>query len=103
MLFHGPDIELVGWGDEWYADYETPDGYSVIYDDSLGLFAYAKVVDGRFQSTGVAASEPPPPGIELHARESPEVRQQRVAAAEDQRLKGHAGDPPDTPGKEKDR
>jgi hypothetical protein len=39
----GPDVELVVDGNEWYANYETPAGYSVIYDDERGLFCYARV------------------------------------------------------------
>lgn len=87
---NGPDVELIGWGDEWYADYETPAGYSVIYDDGRGLFCYATLDAGRFESTGIPASEAPPPGLEPHARESAEVRQQKVSAMEARRGPGGA-------------
>jgi hypothetical protein len=75
---NGPDIELAVFGDEWYAYYETTDGYTVVYDEQRGLFCYASVVDGGFVSTGVPASAAPPPGIAPHARESAAVRQARV-------------------------
>jgi hypothetical protein len=79
---NGPDVELVVEGDEWYANYETPSGYSVIYDDDLGLFAYARVRAGCFESTQVPATQPPPPGIEPHARESDEIRVAKVGDLE---------------------
>jgi len=75
----GPDIELVVDGDEWYASYETPTGYSVIYDEDLGLFCYARVRAGRFESTRVPATDPPPADVEPHARESDEVRVAKAA------------------------
>jgi hypothetical protein len=75
----GPDIELVVHGDEYYARYETRDGYAVVYDGDRGLFCYARVVDGRYESTGVPAASAPPPGIERHSKESDAVRRAKVA------------------------
>jgi hypothetical protein len=75
---NGPDIELVVFGDEWYGWYETPTGHPVVYDAEKGLFCYAVVDEGRFVSTGVSASEAPPPGVEPHARESPAVRRAKI-------------------------
>ena len=46
-------MELVVTGTELYATYETPDGYPAVYDDRAGLFCFARVVDGQFDSTGV--------------------------------------------------
>ena len=43
---NGPDVELVVYGTELYARYETLDGYSVVYDETLGLFCYARIVAG---------------------------------------------------------
>jgi hypothetical protein len=76
----GTEVELVVFGNEDYARYETPDGYSVVYDDAQGAFFYAHLVDGRLVSLGVRASEPPPPGAAAHVRESPEVRRERAEA-----------------------
>jgi hypothetical protein len=76
---NGPDVELLAWGDEFYATYETPSGYPAVYDKELGLFCYARVVEGRFESTKVPVSEPPPAGVELHARESDAVRMAKAA------------------------
>jgi hypothetical protein len=74
---NGPDVEMIVSGTNLYADYETPEGFSAIYDEALGLFCFAKVVEGRFHSTGVPVTAPPPSGLERHAVESDEVRSQR--------------------------
>ena len=74
----GPEIELVVFGDEWYGWYETPAGYPVIYDEQKGLFCHAIVVRGRFQSTGVPATEAAPAGAQPHARESRAVRRAKI-------------------------
>ena len=71
----GPDIRLVVYGDEFYARYETEDGYSVIYDQNIGLFAYALLNEGRFVSSGISPDQKPPEGILPHLEESSEVRQ----------------------------
>ncbi len=76
---NGPEIELVVYGDEQYARYETPAGFCVIYDDQLGLFTYARLEDGAFVSTGVAATDAPPPDATLHGEEDPAVRRARSA------------------------
>lgn len=77
---NGPDVDLIVTGTELYATYETPDGFSAVYDDSLGLFCYARLVDGRFESTGIPVTAAPPPGVERHARESDKVRKKKIAA-----------------------
>jgi hypothetical protein len=77
---NGPEVDVLVYGDEHYARYEKPDGYSVIYDPSVGLFCYAVLRDGRFESSGVPMTENPPPGALKHAEEAPEVRQAKVAA-----------------------
>ncbi|HET7771770.1 MAG TPA: hypothetical protein VFN74_23555 [Chloroflexota bacterium] len=78
----GPDIELVVHGDEFYARYETPDGFPVVYDDERGLFCYAHVRRGRYVSSGVPATEAPPSGVRRHAKEAAAVRQEKAGARE---------------------
>ena len=77
----GPEVELVVFGDEFYARYETLDGYSAVYDDERGLFCYARLVDGAFVSSGVPVSASAPPGAVLHGKESDAVRQARHGTA----------------------
>jgi len=77
LIFHqdnGPDVELVVNGDEFYARYETTDGYTVVYDMDLGLYCYAEVLDGQFISTATPIGKRPPTGLVRHLKEAAEVR-----------------------------
>jgi len=82
----GPDVELVVFGDESYARYETPAGYTALYDSERGLFCYAQVVDGHFVSTGIPVAEPPPAHLPPHLKESPEVSGAQARARMESRL-----------------
>ena len=46
----GPEVELAVFGDEYYARYENKGGYAAIYDEQMGLFTYAEVIDGKYIS-----------------------------------------------------
>lgn len=76
---NGPDVELVVFGDEFYARYETPDGYTVVYDPDRGLYCYAIVLSGRFASSGVSIAKPPPTDIRRGLKESETVRNEKFA------------------------
>jgi len=76
----GGAVELVAFGDDKYARYETLDGYSVVYDADRGAYCYAET-DGagpgrRFVSSGVLLSEPPPAGLPRHLREGQVYRRE---------------------------
>ena len=71
---NGPDIKLVVFGDEFYARYETKEGYTIVYDTDRGQYCYAVVLDGRFASSGAPTTKPPPWGIRKHLKESETVR-----------------------------
>jgi hypothetical protein len=75
---NGPEVDLIVTGTELYATYETPDGFPAIYDSGRGLFCYARLVNDRFESTGVPVTSGPPPGVERHMKESDAVRQDRI-------------------------
>jgi hypothetical protein len=79
---NGPDVELVVSGSELYATYETAAGFPALYDDALGLFCYARVVLGSYESTGVPVTAPPPPGLEQHAKESDPIRAEKIRRRE---------------------
>jgi M6 family metalloprotease-like protein len=50
----GTKIEVVGWGDEFSAVFETLDGYTVIFDPALKAYCFAQQgADGNLVSTGV--------------------------------------------------
>ena len=90
---NGPDISLVVNGDESYARYETPAGYTVIYDSELGLYTYASTdADGRFVSTKIPASELPPERLAPRLEEPFPVRAARAQAKIEKRS------PPDNAG-----
>lgn len=74
----GPDVQLVVWGDEFYARRETTSGYTVVFDQELGLYCYAQLDQGRFRSTRVPITKPPP-GVPPHLNEWSLVRRDRVA------------------------
>ena len=73
----GPDVELIVYGDEFYARYETTDGYTVVYDIDLGLYCYADVQNGQFISTATPLTKRPPVGLRRHLKESPDVRNEK--------------------------
>lgn len=70
----GPEVKLVVNGDEFYAQYETEEGYSVVYDRELGLFCYALLKDGAFFSSKIPLSKSPPHDLEKHLQEAGSVR-----------------------------
>ncbi len=74
----GEDMQLIVHGDELYANYETQDGYSVIYDREMGLYCYAHLVEGAFVSSKKPASEKPPSGLQKHLREADGVRRAKA-------------------------
>lgn len=78
---NGPDVELVVFGDELYARYETASGHSVVYDDARGRFCYARLVEGAFVSSGVPVESSPPADALLHGKESEAVRRSKSAAS----------------------
>lgn len=71
------DIQLRVTGDEFYATYETIDGYTAVSDSDRGYFCYAALVNGALVSTGYPVSGPPPEGTLRHLRESLSVRTRR--------------------------
>jgi hypothetical protein len=78
---NGPDVSLVVNGDESYARYETPSGYTVIYDSELGLYTYALLDDeGRFVSSKTPTNEDPPPNLPLRLEEPFPVRAAKAEA-----------------------
>ena len=76
----GPHVKLRVFGDEFYSRYENVDGYSVVYDDDLGLFCYAYLIKGEFVSSGVDLSKAAPEKIFRHLKESEEVRNAKFNA-----------------------
>ncbi|HYU84018.1 MAG TPA: M6 family metalloprotease domain-containing protein, partial [Kribbellaceae bacterium] len=74
----GDAVRLVVFGDDFYSRYETPDGFTVVYDDALGGYCYAEVKAGRFTSTGRRLYDAPPEGLDRHLHEELETRNSAV-------------------------
>ena len=74
---NGPDVELVVFGDEFYSRRETKNGYTTIYDDKLGQYCYAILIEGQFASSGIPISKPPPQGLQSHLEETESVRRDK--------------------------
>ena len=74
---NGADVELVVFGDEFYARYETKDGFTVVYDTDREQYCYAILLDGRFASSGAPITKNPPPGIRRHFKESEGIRNEK--------------------------
>lgn len=78
---NGPEVSLVVHGDESYARYETPEGYTVMYDPELGLYTYALTDDdGKFVSSKTPTTEPPPENLKPHLEEAFPVRAAKAEA-----------------------
>ncbi len=72
FVFRQPDgspVEVRGWGDQFSARFETPDGYTVIRDDE-GYYCYAELLPGRDSlragSVRVGSKDPSTLGIAKH-------------------------------------
>lgn len=81
----GSKIKLMGWGNQNYAVFETPDGYTVIKDPQTGFYQYAKLSANKnyLEPTGVVVGKAKSrsPGIEKHLRAPRDaaIRSSRVA------------------------
>ena len=73
----GGDVQLKIFGDEFYARYETLDGYTVLYDKDYRGYCYALLAAGRFVSSGVPIGKPRPAGLRKHLKEEPNVRNEK--------------------------
>ena len=80
----GSEVELIVSGTRLYATYETPDGFAAVYDQRDGRFCYARLVSGRFESTGVSVTLPPPSDVEPHVTESDDVRALKIRERQQQ-------------------
>ncbi|EJR42830.1 MULTISPECIES: hypothetical protein [Bacillus cereus group] len=81
---HGNEkVKLRVFGDEFYARYESIDGYTAIYDSDLDKYCFANLDNGKFVSTGKDITGPVPNGITRHIKEDPLVRNKKFNAKYD--------------------
>ena len=78
----GAQIELWGQGDEFYANFETLDGFTVVFDQDLQAYCYAELSgdESRLISTRVLvqAGDPEALGLDKHLRLGPEAVRKQV-------------------------
>jgi hypothetical protein len=98
---NGPDVELIVTGTELYHTYQTVEGFPVVYDDDLGLFCFARVFKGKYESTAIPITSAPPPDVEQHAKESDAVRIQKIESRRSQ-MEQRSRAPGKSPSKEED-
>lgn len=73
----GPDVQLKVFGDEFYARYETLDGYTAVYDKLCEKYCYAILIKGHLASSGAPIDKPVPIGLVRHLQEDKSVRNQK--------------------------
>jgi len=82
----GARLDIVGWGDEFDAVFETLDGYTVVFDPDLRAYCFAqKTPDGRLVSTGTPAhrADGAALGLARHERLDPRLRRDQARARHD--------------------
>jgi hypothetical protein len=80
FTFTNPDgstFEVRGWGDQFYAVFETLDGYTVVKDPSTGYYQYAVLSPDKNSlvpsGTNVGAADPRDLGLRAQVRVRPEA------------------------------
>jgi M6 family metalloprotease-like protein len=73
FIFHQPDgspLKVRGTGDQFYAEFETPDGYTVMRDAATGYYTYATKKYGLLQPGTLIPGEmdPAAAGIDQHLK-----------------------------------
>lgn len=64
----GTEFEAVQWGNEWYAGWETTDGYTIVQDNSSGWWYYAEEESGELVATDRRVGLESPEGLDKHLR-----------------------------------
>jgi M6 family metalloprotease-like protein len=78
----GTRTKVIGSGDEFYAVFETADGFTVLFDEALKAYCFAQLAaDGTLVSTGqqVHLADGAALGLVPHLRMSKEARGQEIS------------------------
>jgi len=67
-------VSLRVFGDEFYARYESLEGYTVLYDVDIGKYCYALLIRGHLVSSGIPNNQDPPVEVTKHLQEDSLVR-----------------------------
>jgi hypothetical protein len=70
FTFTQPDntkIKVKGWGNQYYAVFETLDGFTIIENPDTGFYEYAQVKESgnALESTGIKVGTPIPSTLKL--------------------------------------
>ena len=74
---NGKDVQLRVYGDEFYARYETMDGYTVLYDTDKEQYCFALPAKGNLISSGAPMYKPVPRGLVRNLQENKRIRNQK--------------------------
>ena len=81
----GSEIEVRGWGNQYYAVFETLDGFTVVKDPETGFFQYARLSEdgNRLLPTGSRVGEVDPNrlGVQPHVRIKAQAAKQQASQA----------------------
>src|SRR5262245_42858205 len=78
----GTKIEVIGSGDEFYAVFRTADGFTVVFDQALKAYCFAKLAaDGQLVSTGqqIHQADAAALGLLPHVRMSKQARDRQIS------------------------
>jgi M6 family metalloprotease-like protein len=88
FTFSNPDgstIRVRGWGNQYYAVFETMDGYTVVKDPQSGFYTYARLSDDKSDllpsDARVGEVDPVSLGIEPHLRVTPDSAKRKAMSA----------------------
>jgi len=90
---NGPDIQLRVFGDEFYARFETVNGYTAVYDAGRRQYCYAILEAGHLVSSGAPTSKPVAPGLVRHLQEDKDIRNEKFSRRYDE-MRPKASHPP---------
>ena len=87
FTFTNPDgskLSVVGWGDQFHAHFETPEGYTVVRNPATGFYEYAHLSPdaNALVANGIRADEAPPTALRKHLRMQPAARRSASVAAQ---------------------
>jgi M6 family metalloprotease-like protein len=88
FTFTNPDsstIQVKGWGNQYYAIFETLDGYTVVKDPDTGFYKYAQLSDDKNEllptNAKVGQVDPQSLGLQPHIRIRRESAKQKALSA----------------------
>jgi M6 family metalloprotease-like protein len=82
----GSEVQVIGWGNQFEAVFETPDGYTVVPDPATGYYHYAELSQDKTQLLPLGPRvgvSPPSATSPRHLRTTRQASRARASAAHD--------------------